>query len=88
MLHTLKIPTIGVILQRFCQNENSVQYQDYDFTLDFQKQNWILYIEDTHQILFRSAKSLESYCVYGENLRSFVRTDRQTDRHAEMQTYR
>ena len=39
MLHTLKIPTIGVILQRFCQNENSVQYQDYDFTLDFQKQN-------------------------------------------------
>ena len=38
MLYILKIPTkFAVALQSFCENENSVQDQDYDhyFTLDF-----------------------------------------------------
>ena len=36
MLHELKIPTkFGVILQSFCENENSIQDQDHDFTFNF-----------------------------------------------------
>ena len=36
MLHILLIPTkFGVVPQSFCQNQNPIEYQDHDFTLDF-----------------------------------------------------
>ena len=36
MLRVLKIPTkFGVVPQDFFQNQNPVQDEDYDFTLDF-----------------------------------------------------
>ena len=39
-------------------------------------QNYILYIEVTHQILFGSAKSFKSYCVLGQDAQTNVQTDR------------
>ena len=45
------------------------------FYFGFQYQAYILYIEDTHQILFGSANSCESYCVHSKS----PCTDRQTD---------
>ena len=45
---------------------------------------WISYIEDTHQILFRSADSFESYCVHSQNPRTYSQTDRQIDRQTEI----
>ena len=49
------------------------------FYFGFQYQTYISYIEDTHQILFGSANSFESYCVHSKNLRTDRQTDRQTD---------
>ena len=45
------------------------------FNFGFQYQTYISYIEDTHQILVRSANCFESYCVHSKS----PRTDRQTD---------
>ena len=50
------------------------------FYFGFQYQTYISYIEDTHQILFGSANSFESYCVHSESPRTYVQLDRQTDR--------
>ena len=50
------------------------------FYFGFQYQTYISYIEDTHQILFRSTNSFESYCVHGKNPRTAKHPDRQTDR--------
>ena len=56
----LKISTeFGVAPQSFCENQNSLQDQTY-----------ISYIEDTHQILFGSASSFESYCVHMKSPRT------------------
>ena len=44
------------------------------FYFRFQYQTYILYTEDTHQILFGSANSFESYCVHSKS----PRPDRQT----------
>ena len=46
-------------------------------------QIYISYMEDTHQILFGSAKSFKSYCVHMNSPRTYVRTDRQTDRQTD-----
>ena len=46
------------------------------FYFGFQYQTYVWYIEDTHQILFGSANSFESYCVHMKS----PRTNRQTDR--------
>ena len=46
------------------------------FYIGFQYQTYISYIEDTHQILFGSAYSFESYCVHSKS----PHTTRQTDR--------
>ena len=77
----LNIPTkLGVAPQSFCENQNSVQNQDQDQDyFGFQYQTYISDIEDTHQILFGSANSLESYCVHMKSPRTYVRTDIQTD---------
>ena len=45
----------------------------------FQYQNYISYIEDTHQILFGSANSFASYCVHMKNPRTYVHPDIQTE---------
>ena len=50
------------------------------FNFGFQYQTYISYIEDTHQILFGSANSFESYCVYSKSPRTYVQPDIQTDR--------
>ena len=42
----------------------------------FQYQTYISYIEDTHQILFVSANSFESYCVHMKSPRTYSQTDR------------
>ena len=49
------------------------------FYFGFQYQTYISYIEDTHQILFGSANSFESYRVHMKSPRTY----RQTDRRAE-----
>ena len=68
----LKISTkFSVAPQSFCENQNSVQNQDqdqdHDITLDFNTRSDI---EDTHQILFASANSFESYCVHMKSPRT------------------
>ena len=52
----------------------------------FQYQIYISYIEYTHQILFGSANSFESYCVHIESPRMHRQTDIQADRHTFWQT--
>ena len=48
MLCVLKIPIkFGVVPQSFCQNQNPVQNQDQDFTLDYNTRP-TFHIEDTH----------------------------------------
>ena len=49
------------------------------FYFGFQYQTYISYIKDTHQILFGSANSFESYCVHSKILRTHGQTDRRTD---------
>ena len=58
------------------------------FYFGFQYQTYISYIEDTHQILFGSANSFESYCVHMKNPRTYVHPDIQTDRRADGRTDR
>ena len=55
---------------KFCLGSGSGSW----FYFEFQYQTYISYIENTHQILFGSANSFESYCVRMES----PRTDRQT----------
>ena len=50
------------------------------FYFGFQYQTYILYIEDTHQILFGSANSFESYCVHMKSPRTYIQTSRYPDR--------
>ena len=50
----------------------------------FQYQTYISYIEDTHQILFESANSFESYCVYMKSPRTYVHPVIQTDRRTKI----
>ena len=44
------------------------------FYFGFQYQTYISYVEDTHQIPFRSANSFESYCVHMKSRRTYVQT--------------
>ena len=59
---------------KFCSRSGSWFYSG------FQYQTYISYIEDTHQILFRSANSFESYCLHMKSPRTCVQTDRRIDR--------
>ena len=43
------------------------------------------YIKDTHQILFGSANSFESYCVHMKSPRTYSQTTRQTNKQADRQ---
>ena len=70
----LKATKFGAAPQSFCENQNPVQDQD---------QTYISYIEETHQILFRSANSFKSSCIHSQNTRMYVRLDRLTDRQTE-----
>ena len=89
ILYILKISTkFGVAPQSFCKNQNSVQEQDqdqdHDFTLDFNTTPTF----HTHQILFGSANSFESYCVHMKSPhekcpRTYVRTSRNPDRQTD-----
>ena len=47
------------------------------FYFGFQYRTYISYIEDTHQTLFGSANSFESYCVHMKGPRTYRQTDRQ-----------
>ena len=49
------------------------------FYFGFQCQTYIPYIEDTHQILFGSANSFESYCVHTKSSRTARQTGGRTD---------
>ena len=57
------------------------------FSCGFQYQTYISYIDDTHQILFGSANSFESYCVHNQNPRTARHQVRQTNRQTDIQTY-
>ena len=61
---------------KFCSESGSGSW----YYLGFQYQTYISYIEDTHQILFGSANSFESYCVHMKRPRTYIHPDRQTDR--------
>ena len=50
------------------------------FYFEFQYQNYILYKEDTHQILFGSANSFKNYCVLGHDAQTAIHACIQTDR--------
>ena len=52
----------------------------------FQYQTYVSYIDDTHQILFRSANSFKSYCVHMKSPRTYIHPDTQTDRQTYRQT--
>ena len=54
------------------------------FYFGFKYQTYISYIEDTHQILFGSANSFESYCVHMKSPRTYVQPDIQTDSQTEI----
>ena len=58
---------------KFCSESGSGSW----YYFGFQYQTYISYIEDTHQILFGSANSFESYCVH---VRTYTQTDGRTDR--------
>ena len=57
------------------------------FYFGFQYQTYISYIEDTHQILFGSANSFESYCVHMKRPRTYVHPDRQTDGQTDIPSF-
>ena len=46
------------------------------FYFGFKYQTYILYVEDTRQILFGSANSFESYCVHSQDPRTYSQTTR------------
>ena len=83
MLCVLKILTkFGVVPQFFSTSKSCSRWGSGSgswFYFGFQYQTYISYIEDTHQILFGSANSFESYRVHIKSLRTYVQTDRQTD---------
>ena len=56
------------------------------FYFGFQYQTYISYIEDTHQILFGSANSFESYCVHIKSPRTARHPDGKTDRQTDGRT--
>ena len=69
---------------KFCSKSKScsrwVSGSDSWFYFGFQYHTYISYVEDTHQILFGSANSFESYCVHTKVHECNDRhTDRQTD---------
>ena len=66
---------------KFCSESGSGSESWYYFR--FQYQTYISYIEDTHQILFGSANSFESYCVHMKSPRTYVHPDRQKDRQTD-----
>ena len=77
ILHILKISTkFGVAPQSFCENQNSVQDQDHDFTLDFNTRP-----------TFHTLKTPTKFCsdpltpskVIVSTSKVPVRTDRQTE---------
>ena len=84
MLCVLKIPSKFGVVPQF-KKKKSKSYSRLGsgsgswFYFGFQYQSYISYIEDTHQILFGSANSFESYCVHSENPRTYVQPDRQTE---------
>ena len=53
------------------------------YYFEFQYQTYISYIQDTHQILFGSANSFESYCVHMKSPRTYSQTTGQTDRQTD-----
>ena len=67
---------------KFCSESGSGSGSWYYF--GFQYQTYISYMKDTHQILFGSANSFESYCVHIKSPRTYVHPDRQTDRQTEI----
>ena len=67
---------------KFCSESGSGSGSWYYF--GFQYQTYILYIEDTHKILFGSANFFKSYCVHMISPRTYVHPDRQTDRQTEI----
>ena len=66
---------------KFCSGSGSWSW----YYFGFQYQTYISYIEDTHQMLFGSANSFESYC-HMKSPRTYGQTTRQTDRYTDTQT--
>ena len=64
---------------KFCSGSGSGSW----FYFGCQYQTYISYIEDTHQILFGSANSFESYCVHMKSPRTYVHPDIQADRQTD-----
>ena len=81
ILYMLQISTkFGVAPQSFCENQNSVQNQDHDITLDFNTRPTFHTWKTPTEFLFRSANFFKSYCVHMKSPRTYVHPDIQTDR--------
>ena len=69
---------------KFCSGSGSGSW----YYFGFQYQTYISYIKYTHQILFGSANSFESYCVLMKvHVRSARQPDGQTDRQTEISLF-
>ena len=58
------------------KNLGKINYKTKIDKFGFQYQTYISYIEDTHEILFGSANSFESYCVHIKRPCTYRQTDR------------
>ena len=75
-IHQIWCRSVKLWKSKFCSESGSGSGSWY--YCGFQYQTYISYIEDTHQILFRSANSFKSYCVHMKSPRTYVHPDRQT----------
>ena len=71
---------------KFCSESGSGSGSGSWYYFGFQYQTYISYIEDTHEILFGSANSFESYWVQMKSPRTYSQTTRQTDSQTDRQT--
>ena len=81
ILYMLKISTkFGVAPQSFCENQNSVQDQDHDITLDFNTRpilhTWKTPTKFRLDPLTPSKVIVSTWKVH---VRTYIQTDRQTD---------
>ena len=68
---------------KFCSGSGSGSW----YYFRFQYQTYISYTEYTHQILFGSANSFESYCVHMKSPRTYSQKTRQTDRLTDRRNF-
>ena len=86
LVFTLSHCTPCTVYLRYSQNLVSFRkvFVNFEFSFEFRYLNYILYIEDTHQISFGSGNSFKSYCVHGQEPSTDRQTDGQRGRHTDI----